>query len=289
MARARTAKPKPKAAGKRRQPAKGGRRRAKARPRRRRGWARRVLYWAAVAGIWLFIALAGLVAWFASDLPDISALGGKTRSAGITIAAADGSILASHGQVYGRHVPRAELPQALVDAVIAVEDRRFYDHFGLDLIGLARAALANARARRIVQGGSTLTQQIAKNVFLTPERTLKRKVQEVLLAFWLEHHFSKGELIAIYLNRIYLGAGAYGVEAAARRYFAKPASRLSLAEAAMLAGLPKAPSRYAPTRDLAAARARAAVVLDAMVDAGRLDAAPGLRTRPNLTSTFTAG
>ncbi len=237
-------------------------------------WLRLVrggLYWGAVAGIWLFIVVSGLVAWYATDLPDISDLGARARSAGITITAADGSLLASRGDVYGRHVPRAELPQILIDAVVAVEDRRFYDHFGLDPIGLVRAVYTNLRAGRLVQGGSTLTQQIAKNVFLTPERSLKRKVQELLLAFWLERNFSKDKLLTIYLNRVYLGAGAYGVDAAARRYFAKPVSELSLAEAAMLAGLPKAPSRYAPTRDLAAARARAAVVLDAMVASDRLE------------------
>ncbi|MDP6952475.1 MAG: transglycosylase domain-containing protein, partial [Alphaproteobacteria bacterium] len=244
--------------------------------RPRRLWLRllkRGLYWAAVAGIWLFIALGGLVAWYATDLPDISDLGSRARSAGITITAADGTVLANRGDVYGRHVPHGELPKALIDAVVAVEDRRFYSHFGLDPIGLARAIYVNLRAGRLVQGGSTLTQQIAKNVFLTSERSLKRKVQELLLAFWLERNFSKNELLTIYLNRVYLGAGAYGVDAAARRYFAKPASKLGLAEAAMLAGLPKAPSRYAPTRDLAAAQARAAVVLDAMVASGRLDAA----------------
>jgi penicillin-binding protein 1A len=154
--------------------------------------------------------------------------------------------------------------------VIATEDRRFYRHFGIDLIALARAALVDLRAGRVVQGGSTITQQIAKNVFLTPERSLKRKVQEALLALWLERRFSKDQLLTIYLNRVYLGAGSYGVEAAARQYFGKPASKLGLAEAAMIAGLPKAPSRYAPTRDLAQARARAAVVLDNMVAAGRL-------------------
>ena len=268
---------KPKSA-KRRKPARRARtaRTAKAAKRQPRLWLRllkRGVYWAAVAGIWLFIAVSGLVAWYATDLPDISDLDSRARSAGITITAADGTVLATRGDVYGRHVPRSELPQSLIDAVVAVEDRRFYHHFGLDPIGLARAVAVNLRTGRLVQGGSTLTQQIAKNVFLTSERSLKRKVQELLLAFWLERNFSKDELLTIYLNRVYLGAGAYGVDAAARRYFAKPASDLGLAEAAMIAGLPKAPSRYAPTRDLAAARARAAVVLDAMVASGRLDAA----------------
>jgi penicillin-binding protein 1A len=250
---------------------KGGPRRKQAAGRRkRRRFLGRLLYWAAIAGIWALVAGATLVGWYAYDLPDVSDLDSRTRSAGVTIAARDGTVLASFGQVYARHVDRSELPQALIDAVIATEDRRFYRHFGIDLIALARAALADLRAGSVVQGGSTITQQIAKNVFLTPERSLKRKVQEVLLALWLERRFTKNQLLTIYLNRVYLGAGSHGVEAAARRYFGKPASRLVLAEAAMIAGLPKAPSRYAPTRDLAAARARAAVVLDNMVAAGRL-------------------
>ena len=169
---------------------------------------------------------------------------------------------------------RAEaLPAELRQAVIATEDRRFYGHFGLDVIALARAAFANLRAGRIVQGGSTLTQQLAKNVFLTPERSLKRKVQELMLALWLERTFTKDEILSIYLNRVYLGAGTYGVEAAARRYFAKSARDLNTIEAAMIAGLLKAPTRYAPTRDPERALARARQVLGLMVDASYLSAA----------------
>lgn len=250
--------------------ARGKAKRKRKQAPRRRGLLGRVVYWSAIAGIWALVAAGALAAWYAYDLPDVSDLDSRTRSAGITVTAADGTVLAAYGDVYARHVARAELPQALIDAVIATEDRRFYGHFGIDLIALARAALVDLRAGSIVQGGSTITQQIAKNVFLTPERSLKRKVQEVLLALWLERRFSKDQLLTIYLNRVYLGAGNYGVEAAARHYFGKPARALGLAEAAMIAGLPKAPSRYAPTRDLAAARARAAVVLDNMVAAGRL-------------------
>ncbi len=140
----------------------------------------------------------------------------------------------------------ADLPPALPLAVLATEDRRFYDHFGLDVFGLTRAMIANLRAGAVVQGGSTITQQAAKNLFLSPERTLKRKVQELALALWLEHEFTKDEILAIYLNRAYFGAGAYGVDAAARKFFGQPASRISTYQAAMLAGLLKAPSRYNP-------------------------------------------
>ncbi|MGY8961099.1 MAG: transglycosylase domain-containing protein, partial [Alphaproteobacteria bacterium] len=130
------------------------------------------------------------------------------------------------------------------------EDRRFYNHFGMDVIGFARALISNIRAGGIVQGGSTLTQQLAKNLFLTPTRTVTRKIQELMLAIWLEARLSKDEIITLYLNRVYLGAGAYGVEAAAQKYFGKSARRVNLSEAALLAGLLKAPSRYAPTSNL---------------------------------------
>jgi penicillin-binding protein 1A len=160
------------------------------------------------------------------------------------------------------------LPKYLPQALIATEDRRFYSHFGIDPIGLARATYANLRAGHVVQGGSTLTQQLAKNVFLDRDRTLKRKVQELLLAFWLERKFSKDQILEMYLNRVYFGAGAYGVEAAAERYFDKPASKLSLAESAMLIGLLKAPSRFAPTGNIKSAQTRAAQVVRNMVAAG---------------------
>ena len=250
--------------------ARAPRRRRRAPPRRR--FARRLGYVALVAAVWALVLLAGFVGIMAIGLPDIDRVLAEPRRPGITVTAVDGAALANFGEVYGAYVPAEELPPALIDAVIAVEDRRFHDHFGLDLWGVARAAAVNFGAGRVVQGGSTLTQQIAKNVFLTPERTLRRKVQEALLAVWLEMRFSKETLLGIYLNRVYLGAGCFGVEAAAQRYFGKSARRLDLAEAATIAGLPKAPSRYAPTRDAQAARARAAVVLDAMVAADRLDA-----------------
>jgi len=157
-----------------------------------------------------------------------------------------------------------------VDAVLAVEDRRFYSHFGIDLIGTSRALVTNLRAGRVVQGGSTITQQLAKNLFLSPERTYERKAQEVMLALWLERRFSKDEILALYLNRVYFGAGAWGAESASRRYFGKSARELSIGESALLAGLLKAPSRYAPTNDARRASVRATVVLDLMYATGRI-------------------
>ncbi|MDG2482111.1 MAG: PBP1A family penicillin-binding protein [Alphaproteobacteria bacterium] len=186
---------------------------------------------------------------------------------------ADGRVLATYGELHGDIIHFEELPHSLIQAVVATEDRRYFEHVGIDLRGIARAALANIRAGGVVQGGSTITQQVAKNLFLTPERSFKRKAQEALLALWLERRFTKEEILAIYLNRVYLGAGTYGVDAAARRYFDKSARDLTLPEAAMIAGLLKAPSRYNPAADPAAARALSAEEIDNMVEAGFTDEA----------------
>ena len=262
-----------------RAPVKAGRKPAKKRPRRSSGpghalaWAfRKTLKWGTVAAVWAVIVFGVIAAWYATDLPDVDKAFNATRRPVVTVLAADGSTLARRGDVYGRLMRLDELPEALPRAVLATEDRRFYSHFGIDIIGLGRAMAANLAAGRIVQGGSTITQQAAKNLFLTPERTLKRKVQELLLALWLERKFTKDQILTIYLNRVYLGAGTYGVDAAARKYFNRPASRLSLYQSAMLAGLLKAPSRYNPLAHPARARARAEQVLKNMVAAGVLTA-----------------
>ena len=167
----------------------------------------------------------------------------------------------------GTDVSIKELPAYLPKAFVAIEDRRFYSHFGVDPIGLARAVVANVLRRGVSQGGSTLTQQLAKNLFLTQQRTLWRKMQELVLALWLERKFSKNEILELYLNRVYFGSGAYGVEAAAQRYFGKSARQVKLAEAAMLAGLVKSPSRLAPNRNPDGAERRAQIVLAAMARA----------------------
>lgn len=252
---------------------RAGRPRGKAKPRQGRRRLGRTLSWVVVFGIWAGVGLAGLVAWYATDLPEIDAAITATRRPSITVLAADGSQLATAGDLFGVPVQAGDLPQALSLAVLAIEDRRFYDHFGVDLQGLLRAALTNLRAGGIVQGGSTITQQVAKNLFLTPERTLKRKIQEVLLALWLERRFSKDQILSLYLNRAYFGAGTYGVDAAARKYFGVPATRVSTYQAAMLAGLLRAPSRYNPKASPERAAGRARQVLAAMVDAGFLSRA----------------
>ena len=226
----------------------------------------RTLYWGAVAGLWLVIAVIGGAIWVGAHLPPIQSLEIPKRPPTIKIVDREGRMLATRGNMGGSAVPLKSLPKHVPQAFIAIEDRRFYSHYGIDPIGIARAFTANVLRRGVAQGGSTLTQQLAKNLFLTQERTLARKVQEVALALWLEHKFSKQQILDMYLNRVYFGAGAYGVEAAAGRYFNKPAQKLSVAEAAMLAGLVRSPSRLAPSRNPQGAEKRAQLVLAAMVD-----------------------
>lgn len=239
---------------------------------------RPALKWGFLASFWGAIVLAGILAWHAYQLPDINDLDRYTRPGSVRMADGGGALFASYGPLHGEPVTVDRMSPYLPAAVIAIEDRRFRRHFGIDLLGLARAVWVNLRAGRIVQGGSTLTQQLAKNVFLTPDRSLSRKVQELLLALWLERTFTKDEILSIYLNRVYFGAGAYGVDAAARKYFSRPARDLRLGEAALLAGMLKGPSRYSPAVDADRAKRRTAVVLRAMADVGVIDRATADRT-----------
>ncbi len=229
---------------------------------------KRVLMWLATLSVWATLLIGGVLAYYAYDLPDVDEATKVERRPGLTLLSADGQTIATSGDLYGQAVQVNDLPPYLPQAVMATEDRRFYSHFGIDLIGLARAMVTNIMSGKIRQGGSTLTQQVAKNLFLSPERSLKRKVQELLLAFWLEHKFTKDQIFTLYLNRVYFGAGTYGVEAAAQKYFSKSAKRLSLYESALIAGLLKAPSRYNPQANPKQAEKRTAVVLMNMVNAG---------------------
>ncbi|MGI9439954.1 MAG: transglycosylase domain-containing protein, partial [Parvibaculales bacterium] len=233
---------------------------------------RRVGYWGLIALAWGAIALFIAVFYFALTLPRTDNLWDVDYAPEVRFYSALDMPLAQRGRKGGQPVQYRDLPAHLVDAVVAIEDRRFFSHIGLDPRGLARAMLVNLRARRLQQGGSTLTQQLAKNVFLTPERTLKRKIQELLLAFWLEAQFSKQEILALYLNRVYFGNGAYGISTAAQSYFGRSVQNLTLDEAAILAGLLKAPSRYAPTRDPQAAIMRRQLVLQAMQEMNKITA-----------------
>src|SRR3954469_8807929 len=242
----------------------GAKRRAKSRGRFRFG---RLVYWGAVLGLWAAIAIVGVVIWVGAHPPAIQPLETPKRPPPIQIVAVGGSLLASRGEMPGANVALKDLPPYLPKAFIAIEDRRFYSHYGVDPVGIARAAVTNILHRGVSQGGSTLTQQLAKNLFLTQERTMARKLQEVELAIWLERKHSKTEILELYLNRVYFGSGAYGVEAAAQRYFGKSAKKVTVAEAAMLAGLVKSPSRLAPNRNPEGDEKRARTVLTAMAEA----------------------
>ncbi len=226
------------------------------------------------------IGLAG-VGYMAIGLPDINGLAAANKTPAVQVYDAEGGLIANYGDIYGKSLDYQHIPQNVIDALIATEDRHFFSHFGIDPLGILRAAFVNFRRGKFVQGGSTITQQLAKNVFLTPDRTLKRKFQEMLLAFWLEARFSKQEILSIYLNRVYLGSGNYGIDAAARNYFGKPATDLNLAESAVIVGLLKAPSRYAPTNNIDRSRGRAEQVLLNMVDADMLEKD---KVKPNIRS-----
>lgn len=248
-------------------PAGGGgkrprrRKRGKAVKRHRRPLLVRLGYWALVLGLWVGIAGVGTVAWVGAHLPPIQSLEIPKRPPTIDIVDDQGHALARRGDLAGPPVALKDMPPYVPQAFVAIEDRRFYHHFGVDPLGIGRAFIANVLHRGVAQGGSTITQQLAKNLFLTQERTITRKLQEVLLALWLERKFSKTQILELYLNRVYFGSGAYGIEEASERYFGKSARQLTLAEAAMLAGLVKSPSRLAPTRNFREAEKRAKIVL----------------------------
>jgi penicillin-binding protein 1A len=222
-------------------------------------------------GLWGLVGLVLLISWCAWDLPSADKVKPFEVQHSITILAADGTLIARYGGLKGDPVSVKQLPPYVSAAVLSIEDRRFYDHFGIDPLGLARAIVTNIRARRWVQGGSTITQQLAKNLFLTPDKNLRRKIQEAMLALWVEHKFTKDEILSAYLNRVYFGSGAYGIDAAAKTYFGKPATDLTLWESAVLAGLLKAPSKYSPSSNPRLARERAKTVIAAMEEAGYID------------------
>jgi penicillin-binding protein 1A len=236
--------------------------------RRRKPIVFRFMAWGVMLCLWALIGLAGLTAyvWFSLDQQGLFRV--PEREPGMILLASNGEVIAERGTFFGDEIRIDELPAYVPEAVIAIEDRRFRKHFGIDPTGLARAALANFRAGRIVEGGSTITQQLAKNLFLKPERTVQRKLQELILAIWLEAKYTKDDILQLYLNRVYYGAGATGIEKAAQKYFRKSARDLTLGEAAILAGVLKAPATYNPINHPKAARARASRVINDMVEAG---------------------
>lgn len=221
----------------------------------------------------LVITLLIWIGYCAVTLPNMEEAILRTRQPSTTIIAANGNEIKSFGTVYSEVIRSEELPQYVVDAITATEDRRFYSHFGFDIISFSRAMIANLFAGRYAQGGSTITQQVAKNLFLTNQKNIKRKTQELLLSFWLEHKFSKEQILTLYLNRVYLGSGTYGIEAASQKYFQKSSRDLNMLEAAVIAGMLKAPSRYNPIASQKRALDRAAVVLKNMADNGYISKA----------------
>jgi 1A family penicillin-binding protein len=220
----------------------------------------------------LLVLVSFIVGYLLFCLATLSLTGGlvvEATPSALIVEANRGEVFTTRGVFKGDKLSPGDLPPALGQAVVAIEDRRFYQHGGIDLRGIMRAGWRNVSGGRR-EGASTITQQLVRMMYLTPERSLKRKVQEAMLAIWLEHQLSKDEILVRYLNTAYFGAGVYGVDAAAKRYFGKAAKDLSLSEAAMLAGLVRAPSALAPTRNLDGARERAELVLDAMVETGAL-------------------
>ena len=235
---------------------------------KRRSFIGRLTYWTFVLGLWVVIGGIGTIAWVGAHLPAIQSLEIPKRPPSIQINDTRGRALARRGDMAGEIITLKEMPNFVPKAFVAIEDRRFYEHYGIDPMGIGRALVANILHRGVAQGGSTLTQQLAKNLFLTQERTITRKLQEALLAVWLERKFSKTQILELYLNRVYFGSGSYGIEQAALRYFGKSTRQLNVAEAAMLAGLVKSPTRLAPNRNFEGAEQRAKMVLAAMADLG---------------------
>ena len=257
-----------------------------------RSWLRPVFYYGAVLSVWGFIVGVIFLGYLAHDLPDMDNL--PHPGAGdpaVIVKAANGVTLVRQGPIYGDWIPFQEVPDALVMALTSVEDRYFFTHNGFDGRGFLRAAYTNVRAGRVRAGGSTITQQLAKNTFLSNVRSFKRKAQELLLSFWLEQKFTKKQILSLYLNRTYFGGGAYGIDAAAQKFFGHSARNLSVSEAALLAGLVKSPSTLAPHINPDGAWERANVVLSAMVNAGVINqaAADKISAQPPAIKTSNVG
>src|SRR5580658_7047312 len=243
-------------------------------PRAQRTPLQALVYWTLVLGVWGLIFVVAFLAVFATDLPDTSTLYNVQRQPSISYLDRSGALVAVRGSEDSPPVDIDKLPKFVPAAFVAIEDRQFYHHMGVNPWGMIRAEFYNITHHGgSLQGGSTITQQLARNLFLTPTQSIRRKVQELILAVWLETKFSKKQILALYLNRVSFGGGAYGIEAASQRFFNKPAAQLSLGEAALLAGSMKGPTRYNPAANSDRAAKRATVVLDEMVGMGAITAA----------------
>ena len=252
------------------QPRRGKAETAKPKKRRSRsgGFFMGLLWWGFVACLWGGLAVIAVIVYYGAQLPSSNSWAIPDRPPNIRILAADGSLISNRGQTGGEAVTFRELPQYVPAAFIASEDKRFMSHFGVDPIGLIAVAVESVQARGVTRGASTLTQQVAKNLFLTPDQTLGRKVQEAILALWLEQNFTKEEILELYMNRVYVGSGATGIEAAAQTYFGVSARNLSLGQAAMLVGILPAPSAYNPKANPQRAIERQRIVLNLMAQEG---------------------
>ncbi len=251
--------------------------------RERSGVARALLTLVRIGIAFLILGIVALVAAVAvtmGTLPSFDQLKTSQNGQMIRVHAADGTVLVSLGPSYGQWLRAGQIPQVMKDAMVSVEDRRFYRHPGVDPIGIARSIDVRIRKGHWTQGGSTITQQLARNVFLTNNKTWTRKIREQIVALALERKFSKGEILELYLNKVYFGGGSYGIDAASRKFFGHGADHLDLAEAAIIAGLVKAPSNYSPTADVQAAIGRAGVVLQTMVETGRISGAQAQAADP---------
>jgi penicillin-binding protein 1A len=241
------------------------------RDRRRRTLLQALVYWGLVAGVWGLIFVVGFFAVFSTGLPDTSKLEDIKRTPSITYVDRSGAVVGVRGSLNTPPVDLDSLPPYVPAAFVAIEDQQFYHHFGFNPWGMLRSEIWDLQhPHGPLRGGSTITQQLARNLFLTPAQTYRRKAQELTLAVWLEIHFSKKQILALYLNRVNFGGGAFGIEAASRRYFNKPASQLTLGEAALLAATMKGPSRYNPAANSARAARRATLVLDEMARMGAI-------------------
>lgn len=237
-----------------------------------------ILHFIYIFCVAIVFAIGGLFVYLAKDLPDITKIQTESRSASVEIQSYDGTVIGSYGDLYESVVLVQSLPSHVIEAFIAIEDKRFFSHFGIDIIGLCRAIYQNYRNKNIVQGGSTITQQLAKNILICEEqikhndRSISRKIKELLLALWIEYKFSKNDIIMMYLNRVYFGGGTYGIGAAAKKYFNKSAKDLTIFESAILAGSLKAPGYYNPA-NITQAKKRAKLVLKKMEQQGYINSA----------------
>ncbi len=233
-------------------------------------WFRRIFFWATGFALLGALMLAFSVMFAARSLPSYSSLKATSTAQTIIVRARDGSEIVSLGPSYGKWLDSDEIPDVMKEAMVAVEDRRYRSHFGVDPLGLARALYESVTKDHRIRATSTITQQLARNLFLNSNRSYDRKAREVVLAMALESKFTKEQILELYLNKVYFGGGAYGIDSASRKFFSHPANDLSVAEAAIIAGLVKAPSRYSPTADVDAAVSRANIVLRLMREQGRI-------------------